>query len=150
MKQNETGFTLLELIVVVFIVSVLAAVVFPSISRTGSSDMESEARKIATLLRYLNDNAVASKATYPLKFEIREQKLSWTGPDGERSEKVKTLKAVYLQSRGEVRDSELIVFFGPLGLQENLEVRLGDNEKDIRVVMNAVSGRAKILTGDEK
>lgn len=158
MKRNEAyglfaklskGFTLLELVVVIFIIALFAALVFPSFTKQGKDSLRYDAGKMASLLRYLNESAVSSKHTFSLKFELVERRISWDGPDGKKSEEMETLRSVRLQSRGEMKDGEVTIFFGPLGLQENIEVRFSDNDKDVKVVMNAVSGRAKIVTGDE-
>ena len=143
-RAGQNGFTLLELIVVIFIVSLLAAAVFPSFSGLGEKRLKSEAKKTASLLRYLNDSAIYTKETYPLKFDIREGLLSWKGPEGEKSEKLSTLSGVSLTSAGEVKEGQVIVFFGPSGVQENLGIFLRDKEEGLKVTLNPVSGRVKI------
>jgi len=143
---GNAGFTLLELAVVVFIIAMLAAVVFPAFFGTGNK-ITAEARKTASLLRYLNDNAISTKSIYPLKFNLPDGVLSWQGPDGEKTEKLKGLTSITLTSKGTIREGEVTVFFSPLGIQENLAVHLRDEDKDMTVSINPVSGRVKITEG---
>lgn len=144
MKGPRDGFTLLELVVVLFIISLLAAVTFPSFYGLGEKSLKSEARKTASLLRYLNDSAIYRKENYLLKFDLQSGSVSWKGPDGEKSDKLRSLSGVALPSKGEVKEGEVIVFFGPLGVQENLDVLLRSEDENMRVALNPVSGRVKI------
>jgi general secretion pathway protein H len=141
------GFTLIELIVVLFLISLTAALVFPSFSNLGERRIASDANKIASLLRYLNDTAIYTKETYSLKFDLRDDAISWEGPDGEKHEDIKSLSSLYLPSKGQIKEGEVTIFFGPLGTAENIEVRLKDKEKDMTVSFSPISGRAKISEG---
>ncbi|MDH7499579.1 MAG: prepilin-type N-terminal cleavage/methylation domain-containing protein [candidate division NC10 bacterium] len=139
------GFTLLELVLVIFLVSLLAALIFPSFSRWGDRGLEHDARRVASILRYLNDTAISSKETCSLKVDLKEQVISWRGPDGERKESFPGLFSIVLQSKGEVKEGEVILFFGPLGIQEAIAIRLRAGEKGMRVAFHPLSGKAKIV-----
>jgi general secretion pathway protein H len=141
------GFTLIELIVVLFIISLTAAIVFPSFYSLGERRIASDANKIASLLRYLNDTAIYTKETYSLKFNLRDDAISWKGPEGEKQEDIKSLSSLYLPSKGQIKEGEVTIFFGPLGAAENIEVRLKDKTKDMTVSFSPISGRAKISEG---
>ncbi|MBF0557587.1 MAG: prepilin-type N-terminal cleavage/methylation domain-containing protein [Nitrospirae bacterium] len=147
-NRRPSGFTLIELMAVVFIISLLTAVVLPSFFRSGDNRLKSEARKMASLLRYLNDSSISTKKILSLKFDIQEGSMSWLGPDGEKSEQVKSLAGVELQSKGDIKEGQVTVFFGPLGITENISVHLKNDKKAMTVTLNAISGRAKI-TDDE-
>ena len=142
----KSGFTLLELVLVIFIVSLLAAVVFPTFRGLGHKTLESDARRIASILRYLNDSAISTKGSLSLKVDFGENTITWRGPDGERTEAYRNLVSLYLQSRGEIKDGQVTVFFGPLGAQEAMLIRLKDDDgREIKVALYPVSGRVKIL-----
>ncbi len=145
MKRPRDGFTLLELVVVLFIVSLLAAVVFPSFHSLNGKDLKSDAKRAASLLRHLNDSAISRKETYALRFDLQSGSVSWKGPDGEKSEKIRSLAGVKLSSKGEVKEGEVIVFFGPLGVQEGIELLLTREGEEMRVTLNPASGRVKII-----
>ncbi len=134
----------MELAVVLFIVSLLAALVFPSFYGIGEKKISTEAGKIASLIRYLNDSAIYTKETYSLSFDLNGKTMSWKGPDGERHEDVKNLYSLALPSKGEIREGEATIFFGPLGAAENIDVRLKGREKGVTVTFSPISGRARI------
>jgi general secretion pathway protein H len=141
------GFTLIELAVVLFIISLTVAIVFPSFYNLGERRIDSEANRIASLLRYLNDSAIYTKETYSVKFDFKDDAISWDGPDGEKHEKIKSLSSLYLPSKGQINEGEASIFFGPLGAAESIEVHLKDKERGMTVSFSPVSGRAKISGG---
>lgn len=139
-----SGFTLLELIVVLFIISLLSAVTLPSFFGTAADSIKTDAKKIASLVRYLNDSAIYSKKTYLLQFDLKERAIAWNGPEGDKTEKFLTLSGLNLQSRGTVTDGQVTVFFSPMGLRENLDIFLREADKGSKVIFNSLSGRVKI------
>lgn len=134
---------------VIFIISLFAAVIFPSMSGLGEKSVTFEAKKIASLLRYLNDSAIYNKETYFLKFDLGEGMMAWKGPDGERAERIRSLAGVKLPSKGEVKEGQLTVFFGPLGIREKVDISLRGKDEGLRVTLNPVSGRVKIVHDEE-
>jgi prepilin-type N-terminal cleavage/methylation domain-containing protein len=138
------GFTLLELIVVIFIVSLMLAVSFPYFTIREGGRLKSEAARIASVLRYLNDSAVSAKETYAVKFDLMQKTVSYKGPDGEKVERIDDLSDVSLQSRGTVSDGEVIVFFTPTGASENFIIHLRGEDSAIAVSANSLSGRVRI------
>ena len=140
----NAGVTLLELIAVLFILSVVTAFVLPSFSGFGTSTLKSEAREIASLLNYLNDNAISRKETFFIKFRIDENTIFWQEPGGTKSKQVQDMTGITTQSTGKVSEGEVIVFFEPLGIRENLAVHLLKGDKEMTVMLNHISGKVKI------
>ncbi len=138
------GFTLLELIVVIFVVSVVLALVLPSFTGIGESRISSEAKRLASIVRYLNDNAISTKETIQMKINLSDRAVSYTGPDGEKAERFGDISAIDLQSKGTVSEGEVTVFFGPLGAQESFSIYLGAGDSRMTVSFNSVSGKVKI------
>ncbi len=148
-RSGRSGFTLLEIVVVIFIISLFAAVVLPSFTGIGADGLKTEARKLASLLRYLNDSATYNKQTYTLTFDFHEKTMSWEGPDGSRSQDLGKITSVFLPSKGVVREGQLSVKFGPLGLRENIEITLDNKDRqEMKVGMNSLSGRVKITSNE--
>ncbi|NWF76015.1 MAG: prepilin-type N-terminal cleavage/methylation domain-containing protein [Nitrospirae bacterium] len=139
------GFTFLELIVVIFILSIVMAVIMPSFIGIGDNKLKSEAREIASLLRYLYDSAVSRKETFLIKFNFNENTVSFSSPEGEKRKKFNNVIGVTTQSRGLVSTGELIFFFEPLGINENLNVHLNKENEFMDVTLNHMSGRVKII-----
>jgi len=142
--RQDRGFTLLELIVVIFIISLMAAFVLPSFYGMEEGALKSDARKTASLLQYLNDSSIYTKSTFSLKFDLNDGTLSWDGPEGRKTERIKSVAGLKLPSQGEIREGEVTVFFGPLGAGETVEVELRDQGKGMDVTLNPLSGRVKI------
>jgi type II secretion system protein H len=140
----NTGFTLLELIVVLFIVSIVTAIVLPSFSGLGENKLKSEAREIASILRYMYDSAISRKETFLIKFNFNEDAVYLNCPDGEKIKKFDNMAGVTTQSRGKVSSGELIFFFEPLGIREDLSVHLNKEGEEMTVTLNHLSGRVKI------
>jgi prepilin-type N-terminal cleavage/methylation domain-containing protein len=139
------GITLLELIVALFIISLVVAVVFPSFGVFGDNKLKSEAREMASVLRYLYDSAGSRKETFPITFYLDKNIVSWKGPDGEKKQKFEDMTGVTTQSNGNVSSGELTVFFSPLGIQENLSVRMARGDKTMTITLNSLSGKVKIV-----
>jgi len=141
---SKQGFTLLEIIVVLFIVSLVMAIVLPSFAGFGESKLKSEAREMASILRYMNDSAVSRKETFFVKFDLDKNLVSWKGPDGDKTKKIDDMTGVATQSNGMVSKGELIVFFEPFGIQENLSIHMRKGNKGVVITLDHLSGKVKI------
>jgi len=143
-NKKAKGFTLLELLVVIFILSVITALVMPSFYGIGEGKLKSETGRIASLLRYLNDTAISRKETYFLTLNLDTKTATWSTPEGERSEKFNSLLNISTTATKNISRGEITLFFNPLGLQENLIITLKDSDRELSVLFNPLSGRAKI------
>jgi type II secretion system protein H len=148
-NADHAGFTLLELLVVIFIVSLILAVTFPSFTFQADERVKSEANRMASILRYLSDHAVSTKETTALKVIFKERVMQYKSPDGDRQEIFETLSNVLLQSRGRVSSGEVEVLFSPTGAGESFSITLRDDRIHRTVTFNALSGRVRI-SEDEK
>lgn len=146
---GREGFTLLELIVVIFILSLVLAVSLPSLTGIGEGRMKSDAKRLGSIVRYLNDSAVSTKNTLQMKITFADRVIHYTGPDGDKSEKFDLLSGIELQSRGMVSEGEVIVFFSPLGASESFTIHLKDDKSDMSIAFNSMSGRVKIVMSNE-
>ena len=138
------GFTLLELVVVLFVISLVMALALPSFTDLGERRLKSEVREMASLLRYMNDSAIARKETYFMKFDLNDGMVSWTGPDGKREKEFDDLSGVTTQASGRVSKGEITFFFEPLGTRENISVHMSDGTDEMSVTLHHLSGRVKI------
>ena len=145
---QNAGFTLLELLAVVFLVSLFLALALPSFTGIGEDKVKTDARRFASILRYLNDNAISLKETFPLKISFSDKMVIYQGPEGEKTEKIEELKEVELPSQGLLREGEVTVFFGPAGASESLSVRIGGEKGSLTVELNPLSGRVKIVKNE--
>jgi prepilin-type N-terminal cleavage/methylation domain-containing protein len=142
---GSSGFTLLELIVVIFIVSLVLAVALPSFTGMGESRIKSEAKRLASLVRYLNDSALSTKETLLMKTTFNDKTIRYTGPDGEKAEQFSSLSGIEMQSRGMISEGEVIFFFNPAGASESFTAHLKENGSEMTVEFNCMNGRVKIV-----
>jgi len=142
--SSRLGFTLLELIVVLFIISLVMVLILPSFSGFGENKLKSEAREMASILRYMNDSATSRKETFLMKFDLDEGTVYWKGPDGEKKKKFDDINGVTTQSTGKVSKGEITLFFEPLGVRENLSIHMSKGNKEMAITLNHLSGKVKI------
>ena len=147
---GSDGFTLLELIVVMFILSLVLAVSLPSLTGIGESRMKSDAKRLGSIVRYLNESAVSTKNTLNMKITFADRVIRYNGPEGDKSEKFDFLSGIELPSRGLISEGEVVVFFSPLGATENFILHLRDDKSDMSIAFNSMSGRVGITKGDER
>jgi prepilin-type N-terminal cleavage/methylation domain-containing protein len=143
---SVTGFTLLELIVVICIVSMMFAAVLPAFSTLKERNLGSEAGRIASALRYLNDRAISTKETCAMQVNIKQKILHLIGPEGEKTQKVESLSGITLQSKGRISEGEVTVLFSSTGAGEHFTIHLTDPETSMDVIFNALSGRVKVFS----
>ncbi|MEW6715580.1 MAG: prepilin-type N-terminal cleavage/methylation domain-containing protein, partial [Nitrospirota bacterium] len=62
--NSELGFTLIELIVVIFILSIASALIIPSFMDAGEGSLKSDAKRMGSALRYVHDESVSKKKDY--------------------------------------------------------------------------------------
>lgn len=152
--SSKEGFTLIELIVVIFIVSLFLAITVPSFTGIESHNAKTEVKRIASILRYLNDTASARKEELYLTVDLNNHSISYTTEEGERMERIEYLRSVFLETKGEINDGSVKITFTPTGAGEFLRFYL-DNNRDsersstsgkalIVVEFNPLSGRVRI------
>lgn len=146
---NSKGFTLFELTVVIFIISLVLALSLPFFTGIGEGRIKSDAKRVASIIRYLNDSAISAKDTFQIRFNFKDRALTYTTPEGEKSEGFNSLSGIELQSGGMVSEGEVIVFFTPAGSSESFIVHLGDDASRMTVELNNMSGKVKIRLKDE-
>ena len=143
------GLAFLELIAVIFIISLVVALVFPVFDGPGGLSErgpDSDAKRVASILRYLNDLAISAKEPLNITFDLNNDSIAWKSSEGIKSETFKSLSAVQLPSKGTVREGRIILFFNPLGAGEDISVYLHGTKKELKVHLNHMTGRVKIVS----
>ncbi|MDA8168517.1 MAG: prepilin-type N-terminal cleavage/methylation domain-containing protein [Nitrospiraceae bacterium] len=143
--SKKQGFTLLELAVVIFIISLFFTLAVPAFrNRTSDSD----ALKVASVLRELNESSIARKADYDITFDMDRRLADWNGPEGPRSMELKGLTAVDMPSRGMVKEGTLKILFDAMGAPEDITVYLSGEKNGYKVSLVQLSGRV-IINGTQ-
>ncbi len=139
------GFTLLEIIVVLFIISITLGIVLPSINIKKS--LSSEAKRFASVLRYILDEAATKKETLYLTVKIQEKRIFYEVSEGKRQESLPHLVGIKTSSRGDLKDSSLTILFYPSGVREAFVFIFQDKKERYEVKINPVSNRVRIEKG---
>jgi general secretion pathway protein H len=136
--HTDRGFTLIELMVIIVILSVVALLVFPKMSNNGNADLRSSARSVAAALRYLEDKAVSTKTAYRMSIDMNDSsiRVSRILSDGDEqpdddvffSGKLLaddiTVADVITSRLGKVSVGEVQLDFTPMGLRELATIHL--------------------------
>ncbi|MFN3740420.1 MAG: Tfp pilus assembly protein FimT/FimU [Thermodesulfovibrionales bacterium] len=139
---SSRGFTLLEIIVVLFIISITLGIVIPSINIERS--LGSEVKRFASVLRYLLDEAATKKETLYLTIKIPEKRIIYEVSEGKKEGSLPHLVEISSSSRGSLKDSSLTIFFYPSGVREGFVFIFQDKKERYEVKINPVSNRVKI------
>lgn len=162
---KNAGFTLLELLVVIVIIAVSAALVAPRLPGAESAELRSSARGLAATLRYLEERSVSGKLAYRLRLNIsagtiRVTRKMASGDEVPPDDRLLTreilasritITDVSTPRLGKVSEGEVIIDFGGAGLTEFLTVHLASaSGKAFTVAAFPNNGRVKTLAGYEE
>lgn len=148
--SRSFGFTLIELVIVIFIISLTTALVLPSFWDKGDRALKSEAKRVSSTLRYIYDEAAGKKLVYTVTFNLDSNSYAFKSDKESRSFQMGNhvmFKDITIPSHGEINEGEVSIEFGPLGPDEPLTVHLVKDANEYTVVFNNLSGRSKILAG---
>jgi general secretion pathway protein H len=147
---RPSAFTLIELVVVIFIISLTTALIMPNLWDTGERAVKSEAKRVANTMRYIYDEAAGKKKDYLITVNLDEG--SWEY-ENETESRVFTMrddvifKDIVVPSLGEVSLGEISLKFGPTGPEEPVILHLMKDEIEYTVMFNHMNGRAKVNKG---
>ncbi len=147
-SEKQPGFTLLELIVVVFIISLAMALIMPSFRDSGKNTLKTEAKHISSTLRYIYDEAVGKKQVYIFIVDFDNKSWGFKSEKESRNYRIKNdleITDVVVPSLGKISTGEIVIKFGPLGPDEPIVLHLKKNTDEYTVIFNHLNGRTKIL-----
>ena len=152
LRASARGFTLIEILVVLSIMAIGAAIVIPMVSGSGATtgELKSAAREIAAGLRLARSEAVATRreTAVTLDLEARKFRVAAGGREVALPPKV-DLKLFTAQSdltdgkRGAIR-------FFPDGGSNGGRVTLAAGERTYEVDVDWLTGRVRILDGEQR
>jgi prepilin-type N-terminal cleavage/methylation domain-containing protein len=75
-RRNDAGFTLIEIVVVLFLIALMTLTIMPSVRTFHVSRLKHEARRLAGRATFLYDQAAANKLVLRLTFDFNAQGYS--------------------------------------------------------------------------
>jgi type II secretion system protein H len=147
---NKSGFTLIELVLVIFIISLVSAFAVPYLWNSGERAVKSDARRLSSSLRYVHDESTAKKLPFTFRFDLENRLWEFKGKSEKRSFKMNDnvyFRDIILPSQGNISAGELILTFSATGTGEPFTVHLSNDETDYTVIFNHISGRVNIYKG---
>jgi len=156
MSSGARGATLIELAVVLALLGAVLLVALPRLSIFEEALLRSDARRVASLIRRLDDKAASTKAYYQMAFDMGgrhiEARKSLDGLDFESPEDIPSIvtlgqstgiRTVVLS--GERRtEGRAAVLFGPSGA-EPFTISLSSSGFTCTVSYNPYSGKVSII-----
>lgn len=160
-RGSEKGFTLIELVFVVFIIGMLSALAFPVLNNLNRNDIKVSSRHLIRTINFLADRAASTKKVYRLNYDLDTQEYWATVQSGRefieyRSNEVKrrTLpESVRFKDVSTVRGGKVIqgtthTDFYPVGRVERTVFHLEDeDEKNLTLFLNPLTGNIKVFDG---
>lgn len=147
-NSRRAGFTFIELVIVLFILSLATALIMPSFWGTEKTTLKTEVKHISSTLKYIYDEAVSKKQTYLFNINLDNETWGFKSKKESRSFRIKgnaEIQDIIVPSLGEVSSGEVIIEFGPMGPEEPIILHLKKGESEYTVIFNHLNGRAKIL-----
>ncbi|QWV94031.1 prepilin-type N-terminal cleavage/methylation domain-containing protein [Geomonas oryzisoli] len=159
--RGQAGFTLLELMVVIFIIALAAGIVLPRLPEPEATRLKSSARNLASGLRFLNDQAIVTKKVYRLHLQLGENttRITEVSPSGEELQPADQfmgrrlieegidIEDVSVGSRGAVTEGEVVIPFGPGGVGDGVTIHLKGGKEQFTVTAYPSGGKVTVQAG---
>jgi len=162
--RNRQGFTLIELTIVILILGVMLALIIPRLGELGEANLKRSARHLTGMVRFLHDEAQATKVQYRLRFDITEGRYwveKWTILNlSDRTAEFQRYSSAMaaegtLAGQTTFRDVKVAshpddpyIEFAPEGWVEHALIHLRDGEgRDFTLIVNSLTGNAELRDG---
>lgn len=161
-SRNRSGFTLIEIVVVMVIIGMVMMLVIPRLPSSDSENLKISARTLAATLRYLQERAANAGTGYYLQLAPGTDtiKLFQIGADGSGRDPVDPLLQrpplkegiqvadVVVPRLGKVVDGQLRLDVGMAGLRDFVTIHLRSPEGKFWTVMAfPAGGKVKFYEG---
>ena len=152
LRASARGFTLIEILVVLSIMAIGAAIVIPMVSGSGATtgELKSAAREIAAGLRLARSEAVATRRETALTLDLEERSFVVAG-DARTVELPSKVELKLFTAQSDIVDARRgAIRFFPDGGSNGGRVTLAAGERKYEVDVDWLTGRVRILDGESK
>ncbi len=161
-NRIHSGFTLIELAVVIVVLGIMIAFVIPRLGEIGEANLKRSTRHLTGMVRFLRDDAQAKKTVYRLRFDIQgghywAEALTATS---EKTEEFKRLQSVMvnegsLSGQTTFKDvktgshpDDPYILFTPDGWVEKSFIHLLDGDgKEFTLLVRPLTGDTELREG---
>jgi len=151
-RTHDRGFTLLELMLVLVVMTLAMAVAFPSMSRGRSAfHLRAVARDVISTLRLARETAVTEQKIMMVVIDDQTQQVTLSDEVGDGARSFTPPSDVRIQgisADGEQRPpGPLAIHFLSNGCAEEAQVLLtSDRGSTLRIVLDPITGLARVAT----
>ena len=165
--RDAGGFTLIELGLVLLIIGVVLALTIPRFRDQSQAELIAQTRKLATVFRFLQQEAILNGRTYRLNFDLDQQRYFITSADAsdevgsfERESGGMMAREVVLPNSVQISDVNVpdiggklfegvaFTHFYPDGYVDPTVIHLDNGQEAFTLyVADGVSGRAYVASG---
>lgn len=152
---------MVELLTVIAVIGIIAALVFPRLSFLEGRYLQSDARKVSGLIRYVSESASVKKLHYRLLFDIEHGVITVaSSPNGDEygAEADHTLRRLRLRSgigiedlllprTGKVNKGAIAVHFSPYGFSDSFTIHMRGGERVLTLSFNPYNGTVSVSEG---
>ena len=145
LEVNQRGFTLLELVVVLFVMALAAGLAAPSITRsTDALRTRTEIASFSSFLRHAREQAISTRRPHRVVVDPNDHLVRVYVAD-----EVRRTRGIPARWTFDTRDaSSLAVRFEPYGSSSGGEYRINADDVAWRVTIDAFTGRVRTMRDD--
>ena len=162
---RSSGFTLLELSLVLFILGLLVTVLVPRLGGLEQARLDTSAKRLAALVRYLYGEAAFRGQTYRIQYDLDQHRYgvqvltpsqatkTFVADDAPLSQTVQlptnvTFADIRIPSIGRVQTGQVFTHFYPQGYTDPTVIHLRDQQSRMMTVMiPPITGEATVYEG---
>lgn len=159
-RANRDGFTLLELVLVIFLIGLIAGLVLPFVVSTlDRIKLQSEARQIASALQFARSEAITKKTLFTFNANIDQNQYWLAIPKEKEVTQTKNLdKTVkirdYQGAEETISDGTFVINFYPRGNSSagtiHLQSSIEESDAPIyAITIDPITGKPKIKLLEE-
>lgn len=144
------GLSLIELIVVIFIISIITAIVIPSFWSTEQNSLLVEAKHLQRTLQYIYDESISKKESFILLVNLDNDTYGFRSELESRNFRIQgggVFRDIMVPSLGIKSEGEVSVEFGLLGPAEPIVFHLMKGDAEYTIMLNHLTGRSHIIEG---